>query len=159
MKLDNIDAQLFRETLGNWPTGVAVITTFVDGVPLGMAMNSLTSVSLEPPLIGFFPGKSSSTWPNMQKSTTFCVNLLALHQEPVSRLFAARGADRFAEVAWHERSTGPGLDDAAAWIECELEAEIDTGDHTLVLGRVVGLESRADAEPLVFHRGQYRALN
>jgi 3-hydroxy-9,10-secoandrosta-1,3,5(10)-triene-9,17-dione monooxygenase reductase component len=159
MDVHVIDPQRFREILGHWPSGVVVITSMVDGVPVGMAMNSFTSVSLDPPLIGFFPGKSSTTWPGMSASRKFCVNILASHHEDVSRLFARKGVDRFAQIAWHERASGPGLDEAVAWIDCELYDELETGDHTLALGLVLEIDSREDVAPLVFHRGQYTALS
>ena len=73
-------------------------------------------------------------------------------------MFARRGVDRFADIAWHERQTGPGLDEAVAWIDCELFEELPTGDHTLVLGRVLEIDARDEAEPLVFHRGRYSVV-
>lgn len=141
--------------LGNWPTGVVVVTGGTEDAPTGMSCNSFTSVSLDPPLIGFFPAKSSSTWPDIRKTGKFCVNILASHHEEISRQFARRGEDRFKGVDWEMRSTGPGLHEAVAWIECEIKEEIDTGDHTLVLGLVKGFEVRDGADPLIFHRGAY----
>lgn len=121
-------------------------------------MNSFTSVSLDPPLVGFLPMKTSSTWPLLRETGRFCVNVLASHQEDTSRLFSRKGIDRFAGIDWHERSSGPGLEEAVAWIECELYAEQEAGDHTFVLGRVQHIDSAEGAKPLVFHRGSYTAL-
>jgi 3-hydroxy-9,10-secoandrosta-1,3,5(10)-triene-9,17-dione monooxygenase reductase component len=159
MGVEIIDPQRFREVLGHWPSGVVVITGTVSGVPSGMAMNSFTAVSLDPPLVGIFPAKSSTTWPGIRDSGKFCVNVLASHHEEISRLFSRKGVDRFSEIAWHERASGPGLDEAVAWIDCELFSELETGDHWLTLGRVVEIDLRAEVDPLVFHRGQYTALS
>lgn len=153
-----IDALTFRDVLGRWPSGVVVVTGTVDGAPSGMACNSFTSVSLDPPLVGFFPAVTSSTWPGIRAAGRFCVNVLASHHEKVSRTFAARGIDRFAQVPWHDRAGAPALDEAVAWIDCTLEAELPTGDHTLVLGRVVAMHANESGEPLVFHRGRYGAV-
>lgn len=148
----------FRDMLGNWPTGVVVVTGGDEENPIGMSCNSFTSVSLDPPLVGFFPAKSSSTWPDIRRTGKFCVNILASHHEAVSRQFARKGEDRFNGVAWEMRPSGPGLDEAVAWIECEINEEINTGDHTLVLGLVTGFAVREGAEPLIFHRGAYSPL-
>jgi len=158
MKTNTIEPQRFRQVLGQWPSGVVVITSMVRGEPVGMAMNSFTSVSLDPPLVGFLPAKSSSTWPLLRESNRFCINVLASHHEEVSRLFSRKGIDRFASINWTPRESGPGIEDAVAWIECELHSEVDAGDHTFVQGRVLHVDARDEAEPLIFHRGQYTAL-
>lgn len=158
--MDNfsISPQKFREVLGEWPSGVVVITSLTPEGPVGIAMNSFTSVSLDPPLIGFLPAITSSTWPALRATGKFCVNVLASHQEEMSRLFSRKGVDRFAGIGWHERSAGPGLDEAVAWIDCEIHDEMEAGDHTFVLGQVSHIDARSDAHPLVFHRGSYTSL-
>ena len=84
------------------------------------------------------------------------MNVFAAHHDEMSRRFSARGVDRFAGVAWHQRPAGPALDDAVAWIECSVDAVHEAGDHLIVVGAVEGLEMRdADVEPLVFFRGRY----
>ena len=106
--LSNLDASEFRRVLGHLPTGVTVVTAYAaDGALAGMAANSLTSVSLDPPLVLICPAKTSTTWPALREAGTFCVNVMASHHEPLCRRFAQRGADRFADVAWHSRSAGP----------------------------------------------------
>jgi flavin reductase (DIM6/NTAB) family NADH-FMN oxidoreductase RutF len=154
----SISPERFREVLGEWPSGVVVITSMTPHGPVGMAVNSFTSVSLAPPLVGFLPAKSSSTWPTLRGTGKFCVNVLASHQEQMSRLFSRKGIDRFADIAWHERPTGPGLDEAVAWIDCEIYEEQEAGDHTFVLGRVQHIDAVKDAQPLIFHRGAYTNL-
>ena len=155
----SISPQEFRRVLGEWPSGVAVITSMAADGPVGMAVNSFTSVSLDPPLVGFLPARSSSTWPSLRDNKKFCINVLASHQEEISRVFARKDIDRFAEVSWSERPCGPILDEAVAWIECEMYEEQDAGDHTFVLGSVKNIEAVDSAKPLIFHRGSYTALS
>jgi flavin reductase (DIM6/NTAB) family NADH-FMN oxidoreductase RutF len=150
------DAKRFREVLGHLPTGVTVITAYDGEAPTGMASNSVTSVSLQPPLLLFCPARTSLTWPKIHASGRFCVNVFAAHHEEASRRFAQRDIDRFAGVAWHERPAGPALDDAVAWIDCAIDAVHEGGDHLIVVGAVAGLDVRAgDVDPLVFFRGRY----
>ena len=153
------DEAQFRAVLGHFATGVAIITAIDDGEPVGMAANSFTSVSLDPPLVLFCAAKSSSTWPRIHNSGAFTVNILGAHQEDVSRLFATRGADRFGSVSWHVGVGGsPVLDDELAYLDCRIEAEHEAGDHIIVVGRVLDLGIAADASPLLFHRGAYSKL-
>jgi flavin reductase (DIM6/NTAB) family NADH-FMN oxidoreductase RutF len=153
--MSETSTQVFRRVLGHLPTGVTVITGFGPDGPTGMAANSVTSVSLDPPLILFCPAKSSSTWLAIRTHGTFCVNVMAGHHEAAVRQFAQKGVDRFAGLSWTRRPTGPALDDALAWIECEIRAEHDAGDHTIVVGRVATLEAAAAGTPLVFFQGRY----
>jgi flavin reductase (DIM6/NTAB) family NADH-FMN oxidoreductase RutF len=150
-----ITGEAFRHVLGHLPTGVTVVTANAADGPTGMAANSVTSVSLDPPLILLCPAKSSSTWPAIRDAGRFCVNILAGHHEEITRQFARKDTDRFQGVARHERSGGPGLDDAVAWIECEIHAEHDAGDHTIVVATVLAIEAAEAAVPLVFFRGRY----
>jgi flavin reductase (DIM6/NTAB) family NADH-FMN oxidoreductase RutF len=151
----DIDPGRFRQVLAHLPTGVTVITAHGPDEPIGMAANSVTSVSLDPPLILFCPAKSSSTWPKIRDAGAFCVNVMAGHHEETTRRFAARQPDRFSGVDITHRTTGPALCDAVAWIECTLEDEHEAGDHTIVVARVVAIEAAPDVEPLVFFRGSY----
>ena len=150
-----IDPAHFRRVLGHLPTGVTVITAYGADGPVGMAANSVTSVSLEPPLILFCPATSSTTWPDIRAAGAFCVNVMAGHHEEVTRRFAAKGADRFTGVSYEERPKGPALTDAVAWIECDLHDEHEAGDHSIVVARVVAIEAAAGIEPLVFFAGTY----
>jgi flavin reductase (DIM6/NTAB) family NADH-FMN oxidoreductase RutF len=83
------------------------------------------------------------------------VNIMAGHHEEVTRRFSQRGIDRFAGVGYSDRETGPALDDAVAWIECELRDEHDAGDHTIVVAEVLAIEAADSVSPLVFFRGRY----
>ena len=105
--------------------------------PVGMAANSFTSVSLDPPLVLFCPGKNSSTWPRIQRAG-LCVNILAEDQEDVCRLMAQKGAERFREIGWKAAPSGaPVLGGRVAHIDCRTVAEHDAGDHLIVVGRVL----------------------
>ena len=124
--------------------------------PVAMSANSVTSVSLEPPLILFCPDKSSTSWPRIESAGTFCVNVLAEDQEELCRTFATKGTDKFAGVGWSPGPfTGaPVLAGGLAWMECRMEQLHDAGDHAIVVGRVLDLQSR-DGRPLLFFRGGY----
>lgn len=153
-----IDPGIFRGVLAHLPTGVSLVTSYDEGVPVGMACNSVTSVSLDPPLVLFCAAKSSTTWPRIRRSGRFCINVMASHHEELCRTFALRNVNRFADVAWHDREQGPGIDDAVAHIDCAIDACHDAGDHVIVIGAVEGLHSRPEARPLLFFRGGYSGL-
>lgn len=151
-----IDAARYRQVLGHFATGVTVITAMDGDEPVGMAANSFTSVSLEPPLVAFCAAKTSSTWPRIQAARHYCVNILAEDQEEICRLFATKDAERFRGIGWRTGESGaPILDDALAWIDCRIEAEHDAGDHLIVVGRVCGLGAAEGGKPLLFYRGGY----
>lgn len=152
------DGRKFRTVLGHFPTGVAVVTALdTDGNPVGMAVGSFTSVSLDPPLVAFLPDKGSSSFPKIRDAAAFCVNVLAAEQEDVCRQFAAKGADKFAGLGWEPGpSTGsPVLDGVVAWMDCEMGEVIDAGDHYIVLGQVMELDVANADLPLLFFQGGY----
>jgi flavin reductase (DIM6/NTAB) family NADH-FMN oxidoreductase RutF len=149
----------FRAVLGRYPTGVVVVAALVDGEPVGMAVNSFTSVSLEPPLVAFCAALTSSTWPRMRRAGGYAMSLLAADQEATCRTFARKGVDRFAGVRWSPSPGGhPVLAGALAWLDLETYGSQPAGDHELVLGRVTALGTGGDAAPLVFHRGGFAEL-
>jgi flavin reductase (DIM6/NTAB) family NADH-FMN oxidoreductase RutF len=148
----------FRDVLGHFPTGVAVITSIGDdGKPIGMAVGSFTSVSLDPPLVAFLPDRGSSTFPAIRDAGRFCVNVLAGAQEGLSRTFATRGADRFGSLDWRPapHTGSPVLEEAVAWIDCELGEIHEAGDHYIVIGKVLALEVQNPTLPLLFFQGGY----
>jgi flavin reductase (DIM6/NTAB) family NADH-FMN oxidoreductase RutF len=153
--------QLFRRVLGHFPTGVVIVTAIDDGTPVGMAIGSFTSVSLDPPLIAILPAKTSVSWPRIAAAGAFCVNVLNARQEALCRTFATTGADKFAGVPWQPSPSGaPALTGALAWIDCSLEQLVEAGDHYIALGRVRALDVSADqgTEPLVFFKGGYGTI-
>lgn len=155
--LTTIDGQRFREVLGHFPTGVAIVAaTRVDGHPVGMAVGSFTSVSLDPPLVAFLPDRTSTTWPMIEASGSFCVSVLGDRQEAVCRAFAAKGGDKFADIGWTPALSGsPIIDGAVAYIDCDVETVHEAGDHYIVIGRVRELDRGDPAMPLVFLHSAY----
>src|SRR5829696_2592990 len=133
-----------REVLGHFASGVTVVTALTDDGPIGFTCQSFSSLSLDPPLVAFAPGRSSRTWPRLREIGRFCVNVLAQGQDDVSRAFARSGGDKFAGVPW---------------IDGDLWAEYDGGDHTLVVARVLDLGADPDRRPLLYHRGAYGLLD
>jgi flavin reductase (DIM6/NTAB) family NADH-FMN oxidoreductase RutF len=153
------DARSFRDALGRFATGVAFITAAPDGEPAGLIVNSLTSVSLEPPLVSFSPARSSLTWSRMRRAGRFGVNVLGRQHERFAVRATPAGADRFAGLDWELGRGGvPLLTDALASLECEIVAEHPAGDHWIVVGRVDDLRVSAINEPLVFLAGAFRTV-
>ncbi len=156
----DISPARLRQVLGNFATGVTVITAAADDGPVGMAANSFTSVSLDPPLVLFCAGKSSTTWPDIEAAGRFCVNILGSDHADLSNQFATKDLDRFADVSHRTEATGsPVLDEAIAWLDCEQVALHDAGDHVIVVGQVLALDAVDDASPLLFFRGGYGQLS
>lgn len=153
-----IEAATFRQVLGNYPTGVTVITAMdAEGKPCGLVVGTFTSVSLDPPLVGFLPDKKSSSWPAVEQAGQFCVNVLAADQVDLCRKVSVSGPDKFAGVEYTLSPHNlPVLAGAMVSIQCKLESVTEAGDHWFVLGRVLGLEAhRDDADPMLFFRGKY----
>lgn len=147
-----------REVLGTFATGVVIVTALSER-PLGFTCQSFVSQSLDPPLISFSAARTSTTWPQIRPVGRFCVNVLAHHQHELSELFALPGADRFAALEWTPSPLGaPILPGVSAWIDCELAAEYDAGDHTIVLGAVRALHADLQAQPLVRYRSGYHTF-
>jgi flavin reductase (DIM6/NTAB) family NADH-FMN oxidoreductase RutF len=153
----DIDPALFRETLGHYPTGVAAVTAVAgDGKPAGMIVGTFSSVSMDPPLIAFYPMSSSRSFVQIRTATAFCVNVLASDQETFCRRFATAGESKFDGVGWRPGPLGsPILDGAVSWIECTFEDVREAGDHYIVLGRVEDLAVARSTLPLLFFQGGY----
>ncbi|QDQ98857.1 flavin reductase family protein [Tomitella fengzijianii] len=151
-----IDQDQLRRVLGNFCTGVTVITAVHDGAPQGFACQSVTSLSLDPPFVSFCPAKSSRSWPLMRDAGTICVNVLSHDQLELCRRFATSGAGKFDGTAWEPGGNGaPALNGTLARIEADVEFEHDAGDHTIVIARVSELEVHRQTDPLLFFRGGY----
>jgi 3-hydroxy-9,10-secoandrosta-1,3,5(10)-triene-9,17-dione monooxygenase reductase component len=148
-----------RDIFGSFATGLTVITGATQDGPAGFTCQSFASLSLNPALVTFSPARTSSTWPVLRKAGSFAVNILPAEHQHLAGQFARSGSDKFAGVGYTPSLLGnPILNDALAWIDCELHAEYDGGDHTIVVGAVRHLSARQDAEPLLFFRGSYAAL-
>lgn len=159
--LPEVDGQLMRRVLGHFATGVVAVTGVhpETGEPTGLAANSFTSVSLDPPLVAFCVAQTSSSWPLVRASGRFTINILAEAQEHICRQLAARGTEKFRGLAWDPSPSGaPVLTGTLAWIEAEIENEHEAGDHTIVVARVRHLHA-SDQAPLLFFRGRYGRLS
>jgi flavin reductase (DIM6/NTAB) family NADH-FMN oxidoreductase RutF/DNA-binding IclR family transcriptional regulator len=153
-----MNAEEFRQVLGQYPTGVVVVTAMgPTGEALGMTVGSFTSVSLEPPLVAFLPSKTSQSWKALSESgDNFCVNVLSAHQEDVCRAITTRKEDKFAGIRWRSSPRGnPVIDGAVAYIDCTCERTHDAGDHVIVVGKVLDLAVENASFPLLFFRGGY----
>lgn len=154
----HLDSRRFRQVLGRFATGIVAITAVdpLNGQPCGLAANSFTSVSLNPPLVAFCVAHTSTSWPRVRGSKVITVNVLAEDQQAVCAQMAAKGGDKFAGLAWTGSPGGnPVLEGALAWLDCAVEDEHLAGDHMIVVARVLQLDTHADGGPLVFFRGGY----
>jgi len=148
----------FKACFRLWPTGVSVVTTRDgEGRAYGVTMNSVTSVSLEPPLLLMCLRNDSETLAALRASGIFCVNFLASGQEEISNRFAHRRPDKFHGINTHDGRLGaPVLQGVLAALECRVEDVYPAGDHQIVLGELVhSARHDPDAAPLVYLNGQY----
>jgi flavin reductase (DIM6/NTAB) family NADH-FMN oxidoreductase RutF len=154
-----LDPFSFRQGIGHLATGVTVISTKgADGRLYGLTVSSLTSLSLEPPLVQWSLKAVSYSFPIFAAAEMFAVNILASNQEQVSRDFC-RPIDRFATVDWEEGLNGlPLVRGAVAWLECAREEILVGGDHRIFVGRVMRIR-HFERQPLLHWRGRYVALN
>lgn len=159
----SIGADEYRRGLSYFASGVTIITTVDQAArPYGFSCQAFQSVSLQPPLVAFSPSVTSRTWPVIRRARRFCVNVLSHDQQSLCRHFAVSGGDKFQSVRWRPSPvTGsPILDQVLAWLECEVHAEYEAGDHMIVLGRVLSLEvERPDTDALLFFQSTYGAMS
>lgn len=154
----SFDIAKLKEVAGHFATGVTIITAVHDGEPTGFTAQTFHCLSLDPPLVTFYPGKDVASWPVIEAAGTFAVNILGEDQEALCRTFASKGADKFDGVGWRAgHATGaPILDGVLAFFEGRIEAVHDGGDHHIVIGRVEDLEvGGAERGPLLFYRGGF----
>lgn len=152
-----IQPDLFRALLRRHAAGVVVITARADR-PAGFTATSFTSVSLNPPLVSFCLARESSSWPTVMAATHVGVHVLSDTQEGTARIFATKGADRFAPpTRWRGGPHGvPLLDGVHAALVCRIADRITAGDHTIVLAEPVeGGHGANSTAPLLYHMGQY----
>ncbi|MEY4130892.1 MAG: hypothetical protein RLZZ31_1016 [Actinomycetota bacterium] len=156
MTENSFDSARYRQVLGHFPTGVTVVTAMTESGPAGMAIGSFASLSLDPAQILFCPGKTSGSWAKIRTASSFCVNILGEDQEDVSRVFASKVDDKFAEIGWKKSANGaPQINGVLAYIDCDLHSVLDGGDHDIVIGAVTDLGVNHEGGPLVFFRGGY----
>ncbi len=151
-----IDAFEFRQTMSSFATGVAVLTTTHEGQRFGMTINSLTSVSLDPPQILVCINRGSATGESIKKSGIFAVSLLANDQTAAAKSFVGRDAARFDAIRCTDDAAcgAPLVDDALAGIACRLANIVESGDHEILIGDVAHCV-RGGGDPLVFFGGKY----
>ena len=155
-----LDADTFRSVLGRFASGVTIVTVRDgNGRDHGMTVSAFSSVSLVPPLVLVCIEKTASTHDPLLAASHFGVNVLAAHQEPLSRRFASDDEDkRFDGVGYTRGVTGAVLlDDVLAYLECERVGEHSAGDHTIVVGEVQVAIANPD-RPLLYYRGGYAQL-
>lgn len=153
-----IEPMSFREALGHYASGITVITSQVDGEPVGFTCQSFYSVSMSPPLVSFSVMANSASYPKIRQAGRFVVNILSGDQVGISNQFARRGTDKWRGVDWQESPLGnPIIGGSLHWLDCEIHAEHAAGDHLIVIGEVkaLNLQETAAREPLLYFKGQY----
>jgi flavin reductase (DIM6/NTAB) family NADH-FMN oxidoreductase RutF len=155
-----LEPRVLRDVFGAFPSGVVAVAGRVGGRLVGLAASSFTSVSIDPPLVSFSVARSSNTWPVLREAGELGVSVLADHHDTLCRQLAGPADRRFDELALR---TSPGgavlLDEAVATLACTLHAEIDAGDHLIVLLRVLAVRAEAGRSPLVFHESGFKRLH
>jgi flavin reductase (DIM6/NTAB) family NADH-FMN oxidoreductase RutF/DNA-binding MarR family transcriptional regulator len=144
----------YRACLGQFATGVTVVTTQTAKEPIGVTANSFASLSLDPPLITWAIARTSRSFAAFQAADRFVINILAADQLAISQAFSSRTVDKFAGIPWRAGKSGPIIERAAATLECSVEARHEGGDHLLIIGRVLDFH-KSDQSGLVFAQGRY----
>ena len=156
-----IEPFTFREALGHYASGITVITSCIDGEPVGFTCQSFYSVSMSPPLVSFSVMSSSASYPKIRQAGRFAVNILSGEQVRISNQFARKGEDKWHGVEWQESPLGnPVIAGSLHWLDCDIHAEHTAGDHLIVIGEVkaLNLQETAATQPLVYFKGQYCSL-
>jgi len=149
-----------RRAFSMFPTGVVAMCALEDGKPLGMAVNSFTSVSLEPPLVSVCVARTSTTWQRLNGMPRIGLSVLGHNQEVLSRNLAAKTGDRFANARWRTNDDGAVfIEGATLWLDCAINARLPGGDHEIILLEVLASELFSATPPLVFHQSQYLGLS
>lgn len=153
-----LDPRAFRRALGNFATGVTIMTAAVAGRQVGVTANSFNSVSLDPALILWSIDKRSTSYDVFNDASHFAVNILAADQIELSNQFARPREDKFAGIAWEAGAGGaPLLSDCAARFQCALHQQVDGGDHWILIGKVVAFDDFGRS-PLLYHQGAYSSV-
>ena len=155
----SVDQSAFRAVLGRFATGVTIVTALDRRKrDVGMTVSSFASVSLEPPLVLFCIDHSASVYNVLSKTNCFTANILSEGQEAIARRFADRDTNRFDGLGYDRGQNGTAvLRDVLGWIECEVIARHECGDHDVIIGQVEVAEAR-DGRPLLYYRGGYAQL-
>ncbi|MFD4639117.1 flavin reductase family protein [Lentzea sp. NPDC058436] len=148
----------FKQAFRRHAAGVVVITADAEHGPVGFTATSLTSLSLDPPLLSFGIARTSSSWQHINIARTIVVNFLTAHQEEVARTFATSGIDRFAGDHWHRLDGGDPVITGSNWLRAETHRLIEIGDHTVVIARVIDSDVSDSSPPLLYHDGSYHTI-
>jgi len=155
----SFDLRAYREALGSFPTGVAVVTASGAGSHMGITVNSFTSVSLTPPLVLWCMDRKSGRHDVFAKAPAFTVNILGTEHKGVSSRLARPGEHSLDGIELMTTALGPpALADALAVFECSTEHTMEAGDHTILVGRVIRFCRPGHSAPLVYFGGKYSAL-
>lgn len=153
------DVNAFRQALGQFPTGVCVVTSVVGTETLGVTISSFNSLSLDPPLVLFSIDRRAASLPLWQQATAYTINVLSENQADLSGRFSRSLTDKWEGIACEMRAGhGPVLPGAAAVFHCAHWAVHQGGDHLLFIGKVISFRTFRDRHPLVFSKGRYAAL-
>ena len=160
MQAVNLKPELLRETLGLFPTGIAVVTAkAADGALYGVTVNSFSSVSLDPPLVLFSLSRGLHTLAALLSAEAFAIHFLREDQQHLSARFAKSSSNKWEGLRRRAGVTGsPVLEPALALLECCLYAQYDGGDHVILVGRITHIEKDTGGNPLVFFRGRYHTI-
>ena len=155
----DLDPAKLRLAFGVFPTGVVAVAAKVDGVLIGLAASSFTSVSLDPPLVSINVASASKTWPDLRRAGHLGLTVLADHHGPLCRQLAGPVAQRFDDVAVTVTEQGAVLvDGGLATFDCAIHREVEAGDHVLILLELHAVEHTGSSAPLVFHRSAFGKL-
>jgi len=155
----SIDRDLFRSVLGRFATGITIITIRdADGHDHGMTVSAFSSLSLDPPMVLVCIANDATMAPALATVDAFAVNILADHQEALSRRFSGKQDDRFADVPFSRTAQGTAvLDEVLASLDCRILTRHSGGDHVIVIGEVLSGQVR-EGRPLLYYRGGYAQL-
>ncbi len=158
--MNEIDPKYFRQVMGQVPTCVTVVTAMVDDAPIAMVIGSFVSVSLDPPLAGFFCTNDSYSWEQLKKADTLGVNVLGEHQIDVSNACMRDLGERFDGLDWEMADGAPRIADTTAWMTLTEHQIIPAGDHEFGLYNVMTMSVPDEAKPpVIFYGGAYRDLS
>jgi len=158
---DGDDTRALRDAFGCFATGVTIVSAMAaDGAPVGLTVNSFSSVSLDPPLLLVCPAREAGSTTVLETAERFAINVLGSEDKDMSTRFAQKGADRFVEDDWATSEHGlPVLRRAPAVFECTREALHEGGDHLILVGRVLRAAYRLHDDPLLYYHGRYRGIH
>ena len=153
-----MDAQSYRDFFGNLPTGVTAIVAASETGPVGLVVGTFSSVSLDPPLIGFMVKRNSRSWAAVKAAGRFTANVLASDQRRLSHVLSGGSADKFRNLEFQDPEANI-IRGCLAWAKCKLDREVDAGDHVIVLAVPEVMAVARTARPLIFlQRSYHRTL-